>query len=76
VAGHDQDRRHYAISGQSGRIFRSERGAIIAFTASEVWQESRTLALSPRPGRLTLARRQYDLRHAVDVPGFTGHDCY
>jgi hypothetical protein len=34
--------------GADGRIFRSERGGIIASTAySEVWQEARTLAFSP-----------------------------
>ncbi|MBB5139871.1 integrase [Thermocatellispora tengchongensis] len=49
-----------------GRLFRSERGGVVASTAyTEVWQEARTLALSPAQVASPLARRPYDLRHAA-----------
>lgn len=52
--------------GPDGRIFRTERGGVIASTAySDVWQEARTLALSPTQVASPLARRPYDLRHAA-----------
>jgi integrase len=49
-----------------GRLFRSERGGVVASTAyTEVWQEARTLALTPAQVASPLARRPYDLRHAA-----------
>jgi integrase len=52
--------------GPDGRIFRSERGGVIASTAyTEVWQEARTLAFTPAQVASPLARRPYDLRHAA-----------
>ncbi|SET57028.1 tyrosine-type recombinase/integrase [Nonomuraea wenchangensis] len=49
-----------------GRLFRSERGGVVASTAyTEVWQEARTLALTPVQVASPLARRPYDLRHAA-----------
>ncbi|WP_326819556.1 tyrosine-type recombinase/integrase [Streptosporangium sp. NBC_01756] len=53
-------------TGADGRIFRSERGGVIASTAyTEVWQEARKLALTPAQVASPLARRPYDLRHAA-----------
>ncbi|MDP9863375.1 MULTISPECIES: tyrosine-type recombinase/integrase [Streptosporangium] len=53
-------------TGADGRIFRSERGGVIASTAyTEVWQDARTLALTPAQVASPLARRPYDLRHAA-----------
>ncbi|MET8050619.1 tyrosine-type recombinase/integrase [Streptosporangium sp. NPDC005286] len=53
-------------TGADGRIFRSERGGVIASTAyTEVWQEARALALTPAQVASPLARRPYDLRHAA-----------
>nr|WP_307819399.1 hypothetical protein [Microbispora rosea] len=52
--------------GSDGRIFRSERGGVVASTAyTEVWQEARKLALTPAQVASPLARRPYDLRHAA-----------
>jgi integrase len=49
-----------------GRLFRSERGGVIASTAyTEVWQQARTLAFTPAQVASPLARRPYDLRHAA-----------
>ncbi|WP_433250455.1 tyrosine-type recombinase/integrase [Streptosporangium sp. CA-135522] len=61
-------RRHIAEygTGGDGRIFRSERGGVIASTAyTEVWQDARVLALTPAQVASPLARRPYDLRHAA-----------
>ncbi|MEU1735059.1 hypothetical protein [Streptosporangium sp. NPDC020145] len=53
-------------TGQDGRLFRSERGGVVASTAyTEVWQEARKLALTPAQVASPLARRPYDLRHAA-----------
>ncbi|MER6176041.1 tyrosine-type recombinase/integrase [Streptosporangium sp. NPDC001681] len=53
-------------TGADGRIFRSERGGVIASTAyTEVWQEARKLAFTPAQVASPLARRPYDLRHAA-----------
>ncbi|MFI7534037.1 hypothetical protein [Streptosporangium sp. NPDC049376] len=53
-------------TGQDGRLFRSERGGVVASTAyTEVWQEARKLALAPAQVASPLARRPYDLRHAA-----------
>ncbi|WP_433371764.1 hypothetical protein [Streptosporangium sp. CA-115845] len=53
-------------TGADGRIFRSERGNVIASTAyTEVRQEARALALTPAQVASPLARRPYDLRHAA-----------
>ena len=52
--------------GPDGRLFRSERGGVVASTAyTEVWQEARALALTPAQVASPLARRPYDLRHAA-----------
>jgi integrase len=52
--------------GTDGRLFRSERGGVVASTAySQVWQEARMLALTPAQVASPLARRPYDLRHAA-----------
>lgn len=48
------------------RIFRSERGGVIASTAySEVRQDARALALTPAQVASPLTRRPYDLRHTA-----------
>ncbi|MEU4411385.1 hypothetical protein AB0F88_43370 [Streptosporangium sp. NPDC023963] len=53
-------------TGTDGRIFRSERGGVIASTAyTEVWHETRKLAFTPAQVASPLARRPYDLRHAA-----------
>lgn len=53
-------------TGEDGRIFRSERGGVIASTAyTEVWQDARLLAFTPARVASPLARRPYDLRHAA-----------
>ncbi|WP_440104171.1 tyrosine-type recombinase/integrase [Streptosporangium sp. H16] len=53
-------------TGADGRIFRSERGGVIASTAyTEVWQDARALALTPAQVASPLGRRPYDLRHAA-----------
>ncbi len=52
--------------GPDGRIFRSERGGVVASTAyKEVWQEARKLAFTPAQVASPLARRPYDLRCAA-----------
>ena len=52
--------------GPEGRLFRSERGGVVASTAyGDVWAEARTLALTPEQVASPLARRPYDLRHAA-----------
>jgi integrase len=52
--------------GPDGRIFRSERGGVIASTGyTEVWQAARAMALTPTQVTSPLARRPYDLRHAA-----------
>ncbi|MFO7399921.1 MAG: tyrosine-type recombinase/integrase [Actinomycetales bacterium] len=52
--------------GPDGRLFRSERGGVVASTAyTEVWQEARKLALTPAQVASPLARSPYDLRHAA-----------
>ncbi|MEV1200281.1 tyrosine-type recombinase/integrase [Microbispora rosea] len=52
--------------GPDGRIFRSERGGVVASTAyAEVWQDARLLAFTPAQVASPLARRPYDLRHAA-----------
>ncbi|MGW4463022.1 tyrosine-type recombinase/integrase [Micromonospora sp. NPDC004704] len=49
-----------------GRLFASERGNVVAAsTYSRVWDEARTLALSPAQVASPLAGRPYDLRHAA-----------
>jgi integrase len=49
-----------------GRLFRAERGKPVGSTAyTEVWQQTRTLALTPEQATSPLARRPYDLRHAA-----------
>ncbi|MEV4105214.1 hypothetical protein AB0J42_33645 [Nonomuraea sp. NPDC049649] len=61
-------RQHIAEFGVApdGRLFRSERGGVVASTAyTEVWQEARALALTPAQVASPLARRPYDLRHAA-----------
>lgn len=51
---------------KDGRLFRSERGNIVAAsTYSRVWEEARRLALTPRQVDSPLAGRPYDLRHAA-----------
>ncbi|MEV0309301.1 tyrosine-type recombinase/integrase [Nonomuraea fuscirosea] len=51
---------------EDGRLFRSERGKVVASTAyTEVWQDARALALTPAQVASPLARRPYDLRHAA-----------
>ncbi|MEU6715946.1 FtsK/SpoIIIE domain-containing protein [Nonomuraea sp. NPDC046802] len=50
---------------EDGRLFRSERGKVVASTAyTEVWQDARALALTPAQVASPLAHRPYDLRHA------------
>ncbi|WP_250906656.1 hypothetical protein [Nonomuraea sp. NEAU-A123] len=52
--------------GEDGRIFRSERGGVVASTAyTEVRQEARMLALTPAQVSSPLVRRPYDLRHGT-----------
>jgi integrase len=51
---------------EDGRLFRSERGNPVAGgTYSRVWEEARTLALTPHQVDSPLAGRPYDLRHAA-----------
>jgi len=51
---------------EDGRLFRSERGNPVAGgTYSRVWEEARTLALTPHQVNSPLAGRPYDLRHAA-----------
>ncbi|MFI6758821.1 tyrosine-type recombinase/integrase [Micromonospora sp. NPDC050417] len=48
-----------------GRLFRSERGNVVASsTYSRVWEEARILSLPPDRAASPLAGRPYDLRHA------------
>jgi integrase len=61
-------REHIAEFGtaKDGRLFRSERDGIVASTAyTEVWQDARLLAFTPAQVASPLAKRPYDLRHAV-----------
>ncbi|MGA4994717.1 hypothetical protein [Nonomuraea bangladeshensis] len=61
-------RAHIAEYGtaKDGRIFRSERGGVVASTAyTEVWQAARLLAFTPAQVASPLAKRPYDLRHAA-----------
>ncbi|MBN1174648.1 MAG: tyrosine-type recombinase/integrase [Micromonosporaceae bacterium] len=49
-----------------GRLFRSERGNVVAAsTYSRVWEQARTLALTPDRVASPMAGRPYDLRHAA-----------
>jgi integrase len=49
-----------------GRLFRTERGQPVGSTAyTEVWQQARTMALTPEQVASPLAKRPYDLRHAA-----------
>lgn len=49
-----------------GRLFRTQRGGLIQDTGyGEVWAEARMRALSPAQQASQLAKRPYDLRHAV-----------
>lgn len=61
-------RRHidtYGV-GKDGRLFRSERGGVVASTAiSDVWAAVRPLAMTPEQVASPLAGRPYDLRHAA-----------
>ncbi|WP_320068083.1 hypothetical protein [Micromonospora sp. RTGN7] len=51
--------------GADGRLFRSERGNVVASsTYSRVWEEARTLSLTPDRAASPIAGRPYDLRHA------------
>ncbi|WP_234358904.1 tyrosine-type recombinase/integrase [Plantactinospora sp. BC1] len=51
--------------GKDGRLFRSERGNVVASsTYSRVWEEARALSLPPDLVASPLAGRPYDLRHA------------
>ncbi|MEU7673869.1 site-specific integrase [Micromonospora taraxaci] len=51
--------------GVDGRLFRSDRGNVVASsTYSRVWEEARTLSLTPDRVASPLAGRPYDLRHA------------
>lgn len=51
---------------KDGRLFRSERGGVVASTAlSDVWAAARPLALTPDQVASPLAGRPYDLRHAA-----------
>ena len=53
-------------SAPDGRLFRSERGGVVASTAyGDVWAQARTLAFTPQQVASPLARRPYDLRHAA-----------
>jgi integrase len=55
----------FGVAGD-GRIFNSERGHVIASTAiSDVWAETRILALAPEQVASPLAARPYDLRRAA-----------
>lgn len=50
---------------EQGRLFRSDRGNPVASsTYSRVWQQARTLGLTPVQAASPLAGRPYDLRHA------------
>jgi len=52
--------------GPDGRLFRSERGGVVASTAyGDVWAQARTLAFTPAQVASPMARRPYDLRHAA-----------
>ncbi|RAO30088.1 hypothetical protein ONO86_05640 [Micromonospora noduli] len=60
-------RAHFGRFGVSvdGRLFRSDRGNVVASsTYSRVWEEARTLSLTPDRAASPLAGRPYDLRHA------------
>jgi hypothetical protein len=49
-----------------GRLFRGTRGGPLSGSVyGRAWQSARTLALGPELAASGLARRQYDLRHAV-----------
>lgn len=49
-----------------GRLFFSERGGILSYTAYHyVWREARALALSRALASTPLAKRPYDLRHSA-----------
>ncbi|GAB3816649.1 tyrosine-type recombinase/integrase [Micromonospora zhanjiangensis] len=51
---------------EDGRLFRSERGNVVAgSTYSRVWKAARRLALTPPQVASPLAGRPYDLRHAA-----------
>lgn len=53
-------------TAEDGRLFRSERGGVVASTAyGDVWATARPLALTPQQVAAPLARRPYDLRHAA-----------
>ncbi|WP_431916318.1 tyrosine-type recombinase/integrase [Nonomuraea jabiensis] len=56
--------RRYGVA-KDGRLFRTERGALLQATAySRTWRAARPLALTPAQVESDLARRPYDLRHA------------
>ncbi|MEU7982245.1 hypothetical protein AB0B63_27400 [Micromonospora sp. NPDC049081] len=51
--------------GVDGRLFRSDRGNVVASsTYSRVWEEARRVSLPPDRVASPLAGRPYDLRHA------------
>ncbi|MFZ3500374.1 tyrosine-type recombinase/integrase [Streptomyces sp. 5.8] len=53
-------------TADDGRLFFSERGGILSYTAYHyVWREARALALPPARAATQLAKRPYDLRHSA-----------
>ncbi|MFE1344383.1 tyrosine-type recombinase/integrase [Streptomyces sp. NPDC058757] len=53
-------------TADDGRLFFSERGNILSYTAyHHVWREARALALPPALAATPLAKRPYDLRHSA-----------
>ncbi|MFD5884527.1 tyrosine-type recombinase/integrase [Streptomyces sp. NPDC060334] len=53
-------------TADDGRLFFSERGNILGYTAyHHVWREARALALPPDLVSTPLAKRPYDLRHSA-----------
>lgn len=53
-------------TADDGRLFFSERGGILSYTAYHwVWREARALALPPALSGTPLAKRPYDLRHSA-----------
>lgn len=62
-------RDHVAEFGTAadGRLFRGQKtgGGVTGSVYTLVWQEARTLGLTPQQAASPLARRPYDLRHAA-----------
>ncbi|MEU8522219.1 hypothetical protein [Streptomyces sp. NPDC048577] len=53
-------------TAEDGRLFFSERGGILSYTAYHyVWREARALALPPALASTPLGKRPYDLRHSA-----------